>query len=200
MATAHVAGVAALLMSHFPNCTNNQIRNAMLNSASEPPPDDKRTENGWDQFYGWGIVDAGKAYEHLNTTGCVCAGGAYNTSETTLSDQALGGRDQKVIIPCTVSSTTKPNFRFLCRSYISHDNSPHLSYLCLHHPCLLKSKPTSKPTRKPTSKPTRTAWPTRKPTKKPTRKPTRKPTARPTWKPKPTTSKPSPTTPKPGVF
>ena len=106
-ATAHVAGVAALLMSHFPNCTNNQIRNAMLASTSEPPAfDSERTRFGWDKRYGWGIVNAGRAYELLNTTGCVCAGGAFN-STTYLSEQALGGKDQKVIEPCNVSPATK---------------------------------------------------------------------------------------------
>ena len=48
MATPHVAGVAALLWSHFPDCTNNQIRNAMVSKCyscnlSGPLSTSKRT-------------------------------------------------------------------------------------------------------------------------------------------------------------
>jgi hypothetical protein len=94
MATPHVAGVAALLISHFPECTNNQIRNAMIHSAKEPPLGDPRNTKGWDKYYGWGLVDAGAAYELLSQ-GCVFAGGAYPSTDEKLSDQALGGKDQK---------------------------------------------------------------------------------------------------------
>jgi len=45
-----VAGVAALLWSHFPNCKNNQIRNAMINSSNEPQ---NQNTPGWDKYYGW---------------------------------------------------------------------------------------------------------------------------------------------------
>ena len=103
-ATAHVVGVAALLISIFPNCTNNQIRNAILASTTEPPTSDLlRNRFGWDERYGWGIVNARKAYELLDTKGCVCAGGVYNSNTTDLADQAFGGQGQKVIQPCTVS-------------------------------------------------------------------------------------------------
>ncbi len=52
-ACPHVAGVAALLWSHFPECTNNQIRNAMIRSAAEPPASDSKNTAGWDKYYGW---------------------------------------------------------------------------------------------------------------------------------------------------
>ncbi|EJK45092.1 hypothetical protein THAOC_36311, partial [Thalassiosira oceanica] len=71
MATPHVSGVAAWLISLFPNCNANQIRNAMLNSVREPP----RDADGWDKLYGHGIVDAGAAYSLLSSAGCVGAGG-----------------------------------------------------------------------------------------------------------------------------
>jgi serine protease len=93
MACPHVAGVAALLISHFPECTNNQIRNAMLRSTSEPPLDSQNTP-GWDKYYGWGIVNAGRAYELLKCMGCEGAGGPYPSPGETLSDQARGGMDQ----------------------------------------------------------------------------------------------------------
>ena len=35
MATPHVAGVAALVWSHFPECNNNHIRNALIQSAED---------------------------------------------------------------------------------------------------------------------------------------------------------------------
>ncbi len=52
-ACPHVAGVAALLWTHFPQCTNNQIRNAMIRSAAEPPASDSRNTAGWDKYFGW---------------------------------------------------------------------------------------------------------------------------------------------------
>jgi len=94
MACPHVAGVAALLMSHFPGCTNNQIRNAMIAAVREPPTENNN-QPGWDPYYGWGIVNAGKAYELLEE-GCENAGG------TAVSiDKVLGGKDQKMY-GCTI--------------------------------------------------------------------------------------------------
>jgi len=88
MACPHVAGVAALLVSHFPGCTNNQIRNAMIAAVTEPPTENNN-QPGWDPYYGWGLVNAGKAYELLEE-GCENAGG------TAVSiDRVLGGKDQK---------------------------------------------------------------------------------------------------------
>ena len=52
-ATPHVAGVAALLWSHFPDCTNNQIRNAMIHSAAKQATDPPTYAAGWNKFYGW---------------------------------------------------------------------------------------------------------------------------------------------------
>ncbi|KAK1746751.1 subtilase family serine peptidase [Skeletonema marinoi] len=90
MACPHVAGVAALLWSHFPDCTNNQIRNAMINSSVESG------SVGWDKYYGWGRVNAGNAYELLKN-GCEVAGGDSNPpAGEGLSYFALGGKDQGV--------------------------------------------------------------------------------------------------------
>ena len=96
MAVAHVVGAAAFLMSHFPNCTNNQIRNAMIGSTTKPPRNS--TETDWDEQYGWGIVNVGMAYELL-TKGCVYAGGVYpnSTEKGILSGQAGGGKYQIAI-------------------------------------------------------------------------------------------------------
>lgn len=95
-ATPHVAGVAALLWSHFPACTNNQIRNAILHSATEPPDDSAQNPQGWDIFYGHGNVNAGAAYQLLSDRGCVGAGGRFpdEANGETLSDQSPGGELQ----------------------------------------------------------------------------------------------------------
>jgi serine protease len=127
MATSHVAGVAALLWSHFPDCTNNQIRNAMIQSAADPPTD----SDGWNSEYGWGIVNAGHAYELLKT-GCETAGGVgtplYGTG---LSDIAHGGKDQK-IKGCTLDAhCDQSNF---CHTGTSKCIGPPTSkYVCEKH-------------------------------------------------------------------
>ena len=64
MATPHVAGGAALVWSYFPQCSNNQIRNA-LNATAE----DKGSA-GRDNFYGYGLMQLADAYNYLNTNGC----------------------------------------------------------------------------------------------------------------------------------
>lgn len=68
MATPHVSGVAALVWSHYPDCSNDQIR-AALNATAE----DKGTA-GRDTKYGYGIVKAKAAYDLLKQ-GCDAAGG-----------------------------------------------------------------------------------------------------------------------------
>jgi len=105
MACPHVAGVAALLWSHFPNCKNNQIRNAMINSSNEPQ---NQNTPGWDKYYGWGIVNAGNAYELLKN-GCEFAGGDSNPpADEGLSYFALGGKDQVVGLPTPAPSPIPP--------------------------------------------------------------------------------------------
>jgi len=84
MATPHVAGVAALVWSHFPDCSNNQIRNVLLKTALD------RGDNGCDENYGYGIVRAKAAYDLLSSEGCEAGG----IDPTKLSTAALGGCDQ----------------------------------------------------------------------------------------------------------
>mmetsp|Transcript_14428 Transcript_14428/g.31623 ORF Transcript_14428/g.31623 Transcript_14428/m.31623 type:complete len:665 (+) Transcript_14428:110-2104(+) len=110
MATPHVSGIAAWLISLFPKCKANQIRNAMLNSVREPP----RAADGWDKLYGHGIIDAGAAYSLLSSANCVGAGG-LSSSEVgkTQSQMAQGGAYQRDI-GCTVDAHcyigSDPNF------------------------------------------------------------------------------------------
>ena len=63
MACPHVSGVAALVWSHFAQCSNKQIRGAMIKSARD------RGGAGCDVNYGHGIVDA-KAMYDLLVEGC----------------------------------------------------------------------------------------------------------------------------------
>jgi serine protease len=64
MATPHAAGVAALVWSHFPQCTNSQIRYALAVSAKDVG------DSGCDQKYGYGIVQAASAYNWLRSHPC----------------------------------------------------------------------------------------------------------------------------------
>ena len=59
MATPHVSGVAALLWSANPKWTNVQIREAMAMTAMD------LGDEGWDQYYGYGLVQAFDALEYL---------------------------------------------------------------------------------------------------------------------------------------
>ena len=61
MATPHVAGVAALLMSQFPNKPTSKIREAMELTAADHGP------CGQDSLFGHGVVDAVAAANFLET-------------------------------------------------------------------------------------------------------------------------------------
>jgi len=84
MATPHVAGVAGLLWMYFPECKNYQIRNVLLATAED------LGDNGCDTKYGFGLVQAKKAYELLSQSNCTgnLAFGALN------QDAPVGGCDQ----------------------------------------------------------------------------------------------------------
>ncbi|TKB47836.1 S8 family peptidase [Thalassotalea mangrovi] len=64
MASPHVAGVAALVWSHFPQCNNYEIRNALTASAKD------LGDEGRDYKTGHGLVQAKAAYDYLTTNGC----------------------------------------------------------------------------------------------------------------------------------
>ncbi len=68
MATPHVAGGAALVWSYFPQCSNNQIRNALNATAKD------KGSAGRDNFYGYGLMQLADAYNYLNTNGCAGGG------------------------------------------------------------------------------------------------------------------------------
>jgi len=89
MACPHVAGVAALVWSHFPDCSNKQIREALILSAED------LGASGCDNEYGFGLVDAKAAYDYLSNRGC-----GFSVGET------LGGCNQ--CVECTSAPTSSP--------------------------------------------------------------------------------------------
>ena len=64
MASPHVAGVAALVWSHYPDCTNAQIRSALGVTAED------LGNAGRDTSYGYGLVQAKAAVDYLAEFGC----------------------------------------------------------------------------------------------------------------------------------
>ena len=64
MATPHVAAVASLLWMHFPNCTNNDIRNILSATALDIE------DEGCDERSGHGVIQAKDAYDLLNQGNC----------------------------------------------------------------------------------------------------------------------------------
>ncbi len=63
MATPHVSGVAALIWSHNPNWTNQQIRDALATTAQD------LGAAGRDNSYGWGLIQAKSALDFLQGGG-----------------------------------------------------------------------------------------------------------------------------------
>lgn len=59
-ACAHVVGVVALIKSHFPEWTAQNIRQRLISSAYD------LGIAGWDQYYGYGLINASKSLAPLN--------------------------------------------------------------------------------------------------------------------------------------
>ena len=64
MATPHVAGVAALVWSYFPNCSAAQIAGTLTKSALD------LGVPGRDDDTGYGLVQARAAYDRIAALGC----------------------------------------------------------------------------------------------------------------------------------
>ncbi len=69
MAAPHVSGVAALVWSNHPTCTNSEIRNALGASAKD------LGEAGRDNAYGFGLVRAANAVAYITANPCGGGGG-----------------------------------------------------------------------------------------------------------------------------
>ncbi|MDH4317617.1 MAG: S8 family serine peptidase, partial [Desulfobulbaceae bacterium] len=78
MATPHVSGVAALLISHGVAVTPDNIREVLQTTTED------HGGAGWDSAYGWGIVDAAAALAYTpaaNTPPIANPGGPYSGTE-----------------------------------------------------------------------------------------------------------------------
>ena len=80
MAAPYAAGVAALVWSHFPSCTNAQIRYVLAHTAKDIG------SPGCDQFTGNGIVQAKAAFDFLAANPCSHA----NWGTTSSTDTGCG--------------------------------------------------------------------------------------------------------------
>ncbi len=69
MASPHVAGVAALVWSHHPSCTNVQIRNALNASAQD------LGATGRDVKFGYGLAQSKDAIDYISANCCDGNGG-----------------------------------------------------------------------------------------------------------------------------
>jgi len=78
MATPHVSGTAALMLAANSEATPDDIMDALENTAKD------MGSQGWDQYYGHGIINATAALEYItqppapNTPPVADAGGPYN--------------------------------------------------------------------------------------------------------------------------
>jgi len=103
MACPHVAAVAALVWSHFPECTNTQIRHVLTKSAED------LGDEGCDVNYGWGLVNAKAAYDLLSEGGCEAG------DIESIGDEVFGGCQQGVQSP-TPAPTPFPACDGTCAS------------------------------------------------------------------------------------
>lgn len=69
MASPHVAGVAALVWSHHPSCTNVEIRNVLNSSAQD------LGAAGRDVKFGYGLAQTKDAIDYITANGCDGSGG-----------------------------------------------------------------------------------------------------------------------------
>jgi len=73
MASPHVTGVAALVWSHHPSCTNAQIRNVLTTTAQD------LGATGRDVKFGYGLVQTKDAIDYITANGCDGNGGGGTT-------------------------------------------------------------------------------------------------------------------------
>lgn len=94
MATPHVVGVAALVWSHFPECSNSQIRNALTATALDIDV------SGRDNRTGYGLVQAASAVQYLTENGCGGTGGEPGGGtelENGVAVSGLSGSEDEVL-------------------------------------------------------------------------------------------------------
>ncbi|ALO34654.1 peptidase S8 [Colwellia sp. MT41] len=84
MASPHVAGVAALVWSHHPSCTNVEIRNVLNATAQD------LGATGRDVKFGYGLVQTKDAIDYISANGCdgsgTGGGGGTSPDDTVLEN------------------------------------------------------------------------------------------------------------------
>jgi len=99
MASPHVAGVAALLWSHYPQCTNAQIRNVLALTA-----EDLGTA-GRDNSYGFGLVRTKTAFDYIAQNGCDGNGGGGEEPQPPTGNELQKGVAQTSLSGAAGSNT-----------------------------------------------------------------------------------------------
>jgi len=94
MASPHVAGVAALVWSHHPSCTNVEIRNVLNASAQD------LGATGRDVKFGHGLAQTKDAIDYITANGC--DGSGNGGGGTTPSDTVL----ENGVVKTDLSATT----------------------------------------------------------------------------------------------
>eukprot|EP00804_Cyclotella_cryptica_P021633 CCRYP_020645-RB/>CCRYP_020645-RB protein AED:0.03 eAED:0.03 QI:160/1/1/1/1/1/5/478/778 len=117
MSTPYVAGVAALVWSCFPECSNNQIRNVLALTAKRMAPNDE-----CDEYTGFGLIQAKKAFDVLDRWGCEAPG----EDPIPLSDGGIGGCAQA--LPdfrntLNAAPTSRPTPKLFNNTNTSNNNS-----------------------------------------------------------------------------
>lgn len=93
MASPHIAGVAALIWSHFPGTQNTDIRKTLVDSAKD------LGDVGRDQAYGHGLVRAKIAYDILET----------GTFPPTVAPTSFVCNDDKAILTVSLVTDAYPS-------------------------------------------------------------------------------------------
>jgi serine protease len=83
MASPHVAGVAALVWSHHPSCTNVEIRNVLNSSAQD------LGAAGRDVKFGYGLAQTKDAIDYITANGCDGSGVDTGGGGGTIPDTVL---------------------------------------------------------------------------------------------------------------
>ena len=132
MATPHVTGVAALVWSNAPECTADDIRNALASTALDI------NAEGKDNYTGYGLIQAADAVDYL---GSDCAGNTQGTPKKapdSLSEKFISVSKKSWVyyelnVPANASNLTVTTSRGLgdVDLYVNHDAQPGLNtYQC----------------------------------------------------------------------
>lgn len=86
MASPHVAGVAALVWSHHPTCSAQEIRSVLNTTAQDLGP------AGRDVQFGYGLAQTKDAIDYIDTNGCDGSGGGGGEPEPPTDNELTNGQ------------------------------------------------------------------------------------------------------------